>query len=556
MGNLMPLRLSVPFLRILLLLILLAKTAGAVQLTTIIASGEPAPGTEPGVTFASVGFPTIDSLGDVAFSGTLQGPGIVASSNNIGLWLSTAAGLTLVARAGDPAPGTPTGVYFTSVSGPIFNDANILLFFGELAGPGVTDQNCQGYWVTDGSGAPQLLYLQGDPVANAGASVTLSGIPIPGGQFGWSNAGLAFLGLLSGPTVTASNENAVLLAVPASGLSVIAQQGDQAPGTPSGVLFTGFSIPIQIADSGEVLFYAAAFAPGATSNNGGLWRADPTGSLSPVVLLGDQAPFPGSDPSVVFSTISSHGFTADGSVFFVAGVDAPPGVGYDIEPSLWEAAPDGTISLVLAGDAQAPGFPSGTELQQIQPVAAGPYTYVFSSTLNGYGFDPDNDISYWLLQGGQLTLLALEGGTVSNIPGLPTFSFSEYDAPFPWTNSNGDLTVPAYLSGAGITNGQNEAILFASPDTGVISVVRAGDQLEVAPGDERVVSYVNNGFAPLQSPLNDSRELVVPVQFQDESTAIVVATIPKPSACGMLGIEVFAVLVPFAIWKGQAGRKS
>jgi hypothetical protein len=138
---------------------------------------------------------------------------------------------------------------------------------------------------------------------------------------------------------------------------------------------------------------------------------------------------------------------------------------------------------------------------------------------------------------------------------MPIFTFIQYDAPFPWTNSNGDLTLVAYLSGPGIVNVQGEAILFASSAMGVVGVIRAGDQLEVAPGDDRVVSYVRNPFVTLQSPLNDSRELVVPVQFQDESTAIGAATIPKPFTCGLMGIEVFAVLLPLAIWKQRGSRK-
>jgi hypothetical protein len=536
---------------------LLTTSAGAIKLTTIAASGESAPGTEPGVTFAWVFFPTINSLGEVAFYGTLQGPGIVASSNDSGVWLSTPNGLSLVARTGDPAPGTPTGVVFANVSAPVFNAANLMLFLGQLTGPGVTGQNSYGYWVADKNGPPQLLYRQGDPVANAGAGVTLSGIPFLDGQSGWSNAGLAFPGQLSGPTVTTSNENAVLGVIPGGGLSVIARQGDQAPGTPSGVLFTGFDIPIQIADSGEVLLNCAVYGPGVNTNNGGLWRTDPTGSLSPVVLLGNHAPFPGSDPRVFFSTIGRRGFAPDGSVFFMAGADAPLYVGVNREPSLWYAAPDGTISLLLAGNTQAPGFSSGALLQQIQPAVAGPGTYVFSSTQYslGGGIGPNNNISYWLLRWGELTLLAQEGGAVSNIPGMPTFGFMQNDAPFPWTNSNGDLTVHAYLSGPGFTSADSDVKLFAWSDIGVVSAIQSGEQIEVAPGDNRVVQYINNGFSPIQSPLNDSRELVVPVQFQDGSSAIIVATIPKPPACGLLGIEVAAVLLPLAIWKRRGGRR-
>ena len=87
---------------------LYAGTPGNLRLVT--ATGQAAPGTPAGVTFGPTGFsplllpgqgPAINAAGQVAFLGSVRGPG-VTEANNDGIWATTPQGvLVLVAREGD-----------------------------------------------------------------------------------------------------------------------------------------------------------------------------------------------------------------------------------------------------------------------------------------------------------------------------------------------------------------------------------------------------------------------------------------------------------------------
>lgn len=79
---------------------------GALQLVAL--ASHDAPGTEAGVKFGTGGFTSGDHLalngaGQVAFSGTLSGPG-VASANDTGVWVGGPSGLHLAGRSGYELP--------------------------------------------------------------------------------------------------------------------------------------------------------------------------------------------------------------------------------------------------------------------------------------------------------------------------------------------------------------------------------------------------------------------------------------------------------------------
>src|SRR4051812_17148869 len=71
---------------------------------TIAATGQTAPQTETGTIFQQIGGPTLNSHGDVAFSANLSGPRV--TSNYQGVWISSGAGVRILARANDVAPGS------------------------------------------------------------------------------------------------------------------------------------------------------------------------------------------------------------------------------------------------------------------------------------------------------------------------------------------------------------------------------------------------------------------------------------------------------------------
>ncbi len=149
---------------------ILAGTPG--DLSTIAQSGQAAPGTEPGTVFSSEHFfrePGIGPSGQVAFVGSLQGPGVTPGTSG-GLWATDPLGiLTLIARTGDEitlAPGDVRTIQVLSlrvdnVFGPgraeVFSADGLLTFTARF-----TDQS-YAVFVTQvpGPTAPTLLLIAG-----------------------------------------------------------------------------------------------------------------------------------------------------------------------------------------------------------------------------------------------------------------------------------------------------------------------------------------------------------------------------------------------------------
>jgi hypothetical protein len=133
-------------------------------LSLLARSGDAAPGTPAGVNFAPFGFGDmllgLNNAGDIAFRGNLTGAG-VTSANNQGLWSGDVGSLSLVARTGDQAPGTPNTVRFSNLSRPTLNHAGQVAFRGDLTGTGVYTSNNLGIWATDQDGALQLIVRKG-----------------------------------------------------------------------------------------------------------------------------------------------------------------------------------------------------------------------------------------------------------------------------------------------------------------------------------------------------------------------------------------------------------
>ena len=105
----------------------------------------------------------LNDAGQIAFRGHLTGAGVNAA-NNLGIWLDRSGALELVARTGNPAPGTASGVRFSDLSLPTLNGAGQTAFRASLTGFGVTSSNNLGIWATDSNGALQLIARTGSPL--------------------------------------------------------------------------------------------------------------------------------------------------------------------------------------------------------------------------------------------------------------------------------------------------------------------------------------------------------------------------------------------------------
>ncbi len=260
-----------------------AGPAGSVQL--VAREGDAAPGTAPGVVFASLNRfdisaphrPRVNGAGELALWGRLAGPGVVAGFNDEGIWLGAPGALSLVVRTGDPAPGIGGGVVFSSILGePGVNTAGVIAFHARVSGPGVTPDNSEGIWV----GTPGNLALaarSGDP--SPGVSSEVFGI----GQLSSpalvnSSGEIAFVWQSKDPGPNPTR--AGIWAGPPGGLNLVALEGEPAPGT-AGLPFEA-SFGIVLSATGQVAFVGRA--TDGISLQGGVWATDPTGTLVPVLL--------------------------------------------------------------------------------------------------------------------------------------------------------------------------------------------------------------------------------------------------------------------------------
>jgi len=96
-----------------------------------------APGTSAGVTFISFTASTdLNNAGQVSFAANIFGTGVVSGTNSQGIWSEGSGSLALVVRAGDHAPGTASGVNFSTAFNfwdPVLNDAGQIAFIDNLS---------------------------------------------------------------------------------------------------------------------------------------------------------------------------------------------------------------------------------------------------------------------------------------------------------------------------------------------------------------------------------------------------------------------------------------
>jgi len=344
-----------------------SKGSGA--LTLVYKSGDPAPGTNPGVVFfnpgsSSLGF-SVNGSGQAAFFERVVGPGVDnvggpddegVGANEYGLWVSAGGSLALVARNGDPAPGAGAAVVFShSFLGvtPVLNDAGQVAFRGRLIGPGVigpfvSGTNNIGIW-SGAAGSLALVARAGDPAPDTDEGVvfrTFHSAPSLNGS-----GQTAFVGSLAGPGVDGAN-NMGLWSEGSGSLRLVVREGDAAPGTGPGVVFGQrgatlvFSRTSKINGSGQTAFKGFVTGPGVNHlNNTGVW-SEGTGSLNLVAREGDPAP--GLGPGVMFGDFdndqniifSGTGQTAFLGSLFGPGTDDTDGLG------IWLSDPNGGLNLV------------------------------------------------------------------------------------------------------------------------------------------------------------------------------------------------------------------
>jgi hypothetical protein len=266
-------------------------------------------------------------------------------SNNEAILVGSYTNWTLSPRSGSPAPGT-TGNFLGLIT-----ETKALAPDGQLAFTSYAEGvSGVGVWM-GAPGAFKAVALPGGPapasLCGAGCTYTFVG----GLEVEVNGRGeIAFEALLTGPGLNSTNSDFVVAGTPGA-LRAVAQSGQTAPGIPGGA-FRSFG-NLVIGSDGSVAFVASYTETGFDL---GLWLAPASGT--PVLLARNGAQAPGAPSGVVFATspftlvppVDEFYMNARGQIAFRAELSGP-GVGSTNSVGIWLAEPDGTVNLVVrAGD--------------------------------------------------------------------------------------------------------------------------------------------------------------------------------------------------------------
>ncbi len=317
----------------------------ATGLGLVACEGFPAPETEPGTTFLTPGggFPgtsVANDVGQVAFPSRLRGIGVSIFEDE-GIWVGSPDNVRLLAREGDQAPGTPSGVTFIGIpqSAIRLNNAGQVAFSSVVRGAGVTSANDRGIWFGSLAANLELVAREGDPAPGTDPGVVFRefvGLGASRENVVLNDAGeVLFLGIITGPGVMFGNDRGIWIGTPGN-LRLVVRSGDQVPGQPPGTTYVAPFAPT-LNNAGEIAFLSRLSTSTATH----LWVGDPS-LPSLVVRTGDSAP--GTDPGVNFAGLFPPVLGGNGDVAFRASVTAP-----SIEQlGLWAGGPD-FLELVARG---------------------------------------------------------------------------------------------------------------------------------------------------------------------------------------------------------------
>jgi hypothetical protein len=327
--------------------------------------GDQAPGTPAGVRFIDFVLPRINSAGQFLLPARLEGPNLNHDtdprrfSNDDGIWSGSGSGdLSLLARAGDPAPGMPGYLFsHTLYNGQAkLNTGGQVLLQSLLINP-LNTNDARPTLYTGTPGNLRKVISWGDPTP---------GIADPtirfrdSAQLSFNNTGkIVFYGGFTGPGLYSPDGQGIFLGTPGASASdpysiqLIARSGTPAPGG-GGLLFRFPGFP-RLNDAGRVVFTSSLTRPGdndAREVGSGVWTATSSNDLKLVLLNGTHAPgIP--DGDVIYAFAQS--FTSQGQIL-LHGTLVGPDVTPDSDDAWYLADINGVLSpLLREGDIIDPG---------------------------------------------------------------------------------------------------------------------------------------------------------------------------------------------------------
>ena len=199
---------------------------------------------------------------------------------------------TAVALTGQPVPNLP-GITFTAYGNPALNSLGHTAFLATVAGSGVTRANNSAIWADEGTVPKVCVARTGMPAPGAnGAAFGVFCDPVYN-----NNDRVAFAATLTGTGMTRTTDIGIWSDYPNGFLSMVAKQGEQAPGCAANAVFTAFP-EIVLPDQGGVVFLGnlgngSGTGPITSANNQGIWAVNTSGELQLIVQKGAFHPVTG-----------------------------------------------------------------------------------------------------------------------------------------------------------------------------------------------------------------------------------------------------------------------
>ena len=354
------------------------------NLSSLAGPGEPAPGTA-GFTFESFGFTgSFDDSGVAAFGAYV---GATVGDSLPGLWTGTPGSLELLALSGDPAPDS-VDLLFSYFADPVANNAGTRAFLASTTDPNL--EYGEGIWMT-GSAGVSLLARTGEPAPGAGGRSFISFTSAYSPEAGGGGGASAYLAAedTAGPVLNRAGDvafNAYLAPYDpitgiadegiwshdAAGLRMIGMVGDPAPGTP--LTFTDFN-HINFNALGQVAF-DAALDSADPANDRGIWLGLPD-SLGLLVREGDPAP--GAVGETFADLVMGPSLNGLGEVAFFSQLNESKALG------IWAGKTNDLALIVHEGEALRVKSGDYRTVYHIMPFEGGPSAHAGKRRFNEAG---------------------------------------------------------------------------------------------------------------------------------------------------------------------------
>jgi hypothetical protein len=516
-----------------------------VAIAPVVLSGDPAPGTDAGVTFSSGNFLDLQINGDgtVLFIGGLTGPG-VTNDDDDGMWLGRPGALELVVRTGDAAPEYGNDVEFAFLAKPVLGRDGSAGFYARVRGPGVSDD------ASTAGNDDSMWYVE--PAVSAREAITPSSRGVaefnrvdrsrlkPGARHGDQTS--------DGDTVaTAYYDSRAILAITfliiifvavfASSAAVDAEDDAgrhalvrvAAGPQPVALVTVGADAPSLSEPLLRIVEESVVVTGDRLAFTGGIAGGDavffgPPDDLAPIALPGAQVPASlaavlGDGTTYGNSAGRSLALNAAADIAFIANVVVPPQSTQ--LTALVAGAPDAPRLVAVTREDGAPGD-GFTSIDTVVLNAHG--DVAFTGTHSTLGGDPIPARGLWTTHEHAEPVLALAEGQTA--PGLESGEVVSFFEEGPFMNARGEVVMRAgFGTGIGFQHTTGNAIWLVDPVAGPQLVARKGGTIDVGGGNLRTLDnaslitsherLLGGGEDGRATVLNDLGQVVFQAHWQE-----------------------------------------